>query len=116
VLKIKRLTTICLLLIFGFTLAKDIIFSKTQGIENCEEFGHIHKYKLTKHSVTVGFHKISDDDDECHGAKSIFSSVAILTQAHQFPSIINPAVKIFQKQKFFKNLYLEPRLKPPSFS
>ncbi len=125
--KKTRIISICLIFIFGVLVLKNLApLSFDSGVDNCNEFGHIHfhidylKVSSLKKSVLKSSHRPGshDQDENCHEGKSIFSYSLF---PHRIYVITNPLIRIsFQKvwvlQNPSPNPDLEPRRKPPKLA
>lgn len=84
----NRLIAILLLVLFGASLIKSLN-PQSFAIDDCNEFGHIHKFKMSASgpSVLKLSPSSSDKNVDCHEGKSIFSFSTLPSQIFVFAQI-----------------------------
>lgn len=116
----KRLITLGLLVIFGVLLSKNMFPSMHESNSaECDEFGHIHLYKLNLSHSSNPHHQVeqNDGDENCHAGKNIYSYSLFPIDLND---IINPIIPrlVFTDYtiNYFQTPDLDPLRKPPRLS
>ncbi|MBS1970919.1 MAG: hypothetical protein JSU04_11465 [Bdellovibrionales bacterium] len=109
--KTRQLVTYALLFVLSTLLLKALLPST--GLNDCNEFAHIHRFTLSKLSTNTSSVPVistsgesHDDDDNCHAAQSLFSASLLPVQVFVWE---NPIPKV----NFKYVLKLESRFKSP---
>ena len=105
-----------MLIVFGTLVLKTILPNGSHG--DCNEFGHIHEFKIEKlfHKNVTEFAVYADDDgDSCHSAQTVLSIPGMplhsFDWAHSRPSnIVKFNINIGLN---FQSPDLDPPRKPP---
>jgi hypothetical protein len=122
----KRSTAYGLLMLLVLLALKSLLPYSASTAENCDEFAHIHRYKIHLSAQNTSAHESlnaddenrdhrSDADKECHAAQSVFTYSTLPQEL-----ILNPYVVprtsfalIFEITHRFASPYLDPLRRPP---
>lgn len=114
------MTIYVLLFVFAVLSIKNLTpFAGPSQAENCNEFGHIHFYKIQKMvEGDASYEASSSKDEDCHEGKSVAAHDAFPSRVFELVRMsyetVFSRVPVFENH--FKSPFLEPPRKPPRFA